>query len=171
MNFHAVYTRPRREFEARDEISKLGYETFLPIQTRSVVIRRKVAVVVEGLFTRYLFARFAHTDPYGAIKHCRGVEYIIENAGSPTPVPNRVIEVLRMAEKAGAFDFTQKKSKFRPGDDVEVQDGPFMGIIAKVQSASPRKRIKILMNLLGSEVPIEIEESSLKNAPPGLAMS
>lgn len=165
MNFHAVYTRPRKEFQARDEIKALGFEPFLPIQTRSVVFRKKRVSVTESLFTRYCFVAFdSNKDSYGAIKHCRGVEYLIENAGTPTIVPNAAIEILKMAEKAGCFDFTRSKAKFEPGDNVEILQGPFTGLIAKVQSASPRKRVKVLMNLLGSQIPAEIDEEDLKEA-------
>lgn len=165
MNFHAVYTHPRKEFQARDEIHKLGYETFLPIQTRSVIVRRKRRVLTESLFSRYIFlAREASDDSYGAVNHCRGVQYIIENAGAPAIVPNAKIELLKMAEKAGCFDFSKNKSKFQAGDNVEILTGPFTGLIAKVQSASPRKRVKLLMNWLGAEVPVEIDEQDLRAA-------
>ena len=56
------------------------------------------------------------------------------------------------AEDAGVFDYTTEKSPFEEGDLVEIMEGPFNGLIAKVLSAHPRKRAKLLLNTLGSLV-------------------
>ena len=166
MQFHAVYTRPRKEFQARNEIKDLGFETYLPTQTRSVVIRRKRVSLHEPLFSRYLFVELDTSElTYGAINHCRSVEYMLEINGSPAPIPRAKIEILKMAERAGSFDFT-KKTKFAVGDSVEITEGPFAGVIAKVQSASPRKRVKILMNFLCGEIATDIDDTHIRKLDP-----
>lgn len=165
MNCYVAYTRPRKEFSAHQELLELELSPFLPVQTRSKIIRRRRVILTEALFSRYLFVETNLTDEsYSAINACRSVEYLITNAGAPAIVPNAKIELLKMAEKSGAFDFSKTKSKFEIGDKVEILTGPFTGLIAKVQSASPRKRVKILMKWLGAEVPMEIDEEDLQAA-------
>lgn len=165
MNCYVAYTRPRKEFLAHQELRELEIGAFLPTQTRSIVIRRKRTVISEALFTRYIFIETDLTDEtYSAINACRGIEYLIANDGKPAIVPRQSIEILKMADKAGAFNFTKSKMKFTPGDNVEILQGPFTGLIAKVQSASPRKRVKVLMNLLGAQIPAEIDEEDLREA-------
>lgn len=162
MNYHAIYTKPLQEFKVRDELCLLKIPYFLPVQLKTEIRRRQRIVISEPLFPSYLFAQIETDDDWNATKTCKGVSYIIPNSGRPVAILNRAIEILKMAEKAGAFDFRAGKSKFQPGDNVEILTGPFTGLIAKVQSASPRKRVKILMKLLGAEVPTELDEQDLK---------
>lgn len=165
MNCYVAYTRPRKEFLARQELQELEIGAFLPTQTRSIVIRKKRTVISEALFTRYIFIEADLTnETYSLINACHGIEYLIANDGKPATVPNQTIELLKMAEKSGMFDFSKPKMKFEPGDNVEILTGPFTGFIAKVQSASPRKRVKVLMKLLNAEVPAELDEEDLKEA-------
>lgn len=164
LNFHAIYTKPLQEFKVRDELCLLKIPYFLPVQLKTEIKRRQRVVICDPLFPNYIFAGIETDDDWNATKACKGVSYILQNDGKPAIIPNRTIEVLKMAEKSGAFDMRAGKSKFQSGDNVEILTGPFTGLIAKVQSASPRKRVKILMKLLGAEVPTELGEQDLKEA-------
>lgn len=164
MNYHAVYTKPLQEFKVRDELCLLKIPYFLPIQLKTEVRRNKRVVVSEPLFPSYIFAQIDDDNSWSAVNSCKGISYILQNAGKPAIIAHRAIEILKMAEKSGCFDMRSGKMKFTPGDNVEILQGPFTGLIAKVQSASPRKRVKVLMNLLGAQIPAEIDEEDLREA-------
>ena len=159
----AAYTEPRKEFQAQGEIKRLGFETFLPVLTRTKMVRRKKMLLSEAVFSRYLFVAF---DPaygtYGAVKRAKGVVCLLENQSGPQRVPFEAIERFRQAERAGAFDMTKPKTDFVAGQEVKITEGPFAGLIAKVRSASPSKRVKLLMRLLGGDVPLEINAEDLQ---------
>lgn len=166
MQFHAVYTKPLQEFKLRDELCLLKIPHYLPVQLKSEIRRQKRIIVSIPLFGNYIFAGISNDDDWNAVKSCKGTSYILQNDGKPAIIPKRAIEILKMAEKAGAFDLT-KKTKFQEGDDVEILDGPFAGVIAKVQSASPRKRVKILMNFLSGEVSTDIDDTHIRKVEAG----
>lgn len=160
-----LYCEPRKEFQAQGEIKKLGFETFLPTLMRSKMIRKRRVILTEPIFPRYLFVCIASdkvSESYGKIKHCRGVLYFLEGQNGPSATPNEVIERFRHAERHGMFDYSKPKAQFAQNDEVQILDGPFAGLIAKVQSASPRKRIRILLKLLGSEIETEIASADLQ---------
>lgn len=161
----AAYCEPRKEFQAQGEIQKHGFETFLPVLSRTKMIHKKRVLLTEPIFTRYCFAAMplnAISEAYSKIKRCRGVLYLLEGPKGPSAVPNEVIEKFRHAERHGAFDFTKPKAEFAKGDEVKIQEGPFAGLIAKVRSASPSKRVKLLMRLLGGDVPLEMSAEDLQ---------
>lgn len=159
----AAYCEPRKEFQAQGEIKRLGFETFLPVLTRTKMVRRKKLILSEAVFSRYLFVAL---DPehktYGAIKRAKGVVCLLENQSGPQRVPFEVIERFRQAERAGAFDMTKPQAYFAAGQEVKIMEGPFAGLIAKVRSASPSKRVKLLMRLLGGDVPLEMNAEDLQ---------
>jgi transcription antitermination factor NusG len=65
----------------------------------------------------------------------------------PTAVPDEVIETIRRHEQMGVFDRT-RQARFNAGDTVRLT-GPFAGMIAKIRSARPRRRLGLLVELAG----------------------
>jgi hypothetical protein len=58
------------------------------------------------------------------------------------------------------------RAEFQPGDLVEVSGGPFDGLRAIVGRAIPaRKRVALLLDFLGRQTCLEIDESQLVLAP------
>ena len=81
-------------------------------------------------------------------------------SGVPIPVPDELVETVR--ERAGADNTGRIASRFKPGDRVRIDRGPFAGLEAAFDrrtSASGRSRV--LVNLLSRTVPVEISESEL----------
>lgn len=160
-----AYTEPRKEFQTQGEIKRFGFETFLPVMTRAKMIRRKRMILTEAIFSRYIFVAMpmiTFSEAYSKIRRARGVLHLLEGPKGPSAVPGEVIEKFRHAERHGCFDYSRPKSEFAKGENVQILDGPFAGLIAKVQSASPRKRIRILLKLLGSEIETEIATEDLQ---------
>lgn len=166
--WHVVYTAMRREIEAKREIEELGFEVFLPMSSRKITKRGKRMIINDPLFTRYVFVAFdREKDEWGSINHARYVEYILGRGADqfgrrmPISVPEEFIERLKRLEENGAFDYTKRNLNFTEGDKVEIQEGPFVGLIAKVKCASPKKKVKLLLESLGRYTSIEIDPSAI----------
>lgn len=155
--WHVVYTGMRSELDVRRDLKALGFDVFLPMSTRKTVKRGKKVIINDPLFTRYIFVAFdREKDDWGSILSTDGVEYILGANDLPSTVPETFIERVQRLEDAGAFDYTRAKLNFTEGDRVEIQEGPFAGLIARVKSASPKKRVRLLLDSLAS---IEIDPS------------
>lgn len=137
-------------FPVERRIQEAGFETFVPRETRTIIrARRKVDRTVP-LFGPYVFVQFDREyDDWGQIKDIDGVLAILNHMKIPDRVPDLVIEHLKRAHDAGVFDYT-RNSAFSQGDEVEIKHGPFSGLIARVRCASPRKKVKLLMDGLGT---------------------
>lgn len=150
------------DFPVVRRIEEEGFETFVPLERRTVIRNRKKHELVSPLFGSYVFTRFdREADAWGVLNSddIKGVHFVMRNPFNlPIRVPDRDIERLRRAEAAGAFDLTKPRAAFNEGDKVEIQEGPFAGLIAKVRSAHPKKRVKLLLDGLGR---LEIEAEYL----------
>lgn len=150
----------RNEHEIAREVDGFGFGAFYPVMSRSKVKRGRRVIINDPLFPGYLFAHFdREKDDWGKIEDINGVISILRNGLLPSRVPDNAIEHLRNAEAAGVFDYTKPGSAFREGESVEITEGPFAGLIAKVRAASPKKRVKILLDTFGK---IEIDPGFLR---------
>lgn len=154
--WYAFRTQIKSEWKAKLGIQTLGFDTFMPVERRTVVRRRRKVQIESPLFARYGFVQFdIHRDEWGEIQSTDGVESLLTNNQIPIRVPTRDIEQLRLAEKFGLFDKTKAPEPFKPGDEVRIEEGPFTGFLGKVMRARANERVDILLSMFGSEREIE----------------
>lgn len=135
---------------ADEDISELGFETFSPRHSVTKIMRGRRVITSIPIFPGYLFVKFdREADNWGAINHISGVIGILENRQMPSRVPDIIIERLRNMEEAGVFE---KASALRIGEQVEIMEGPFAGELARIKSATAKKRVKILLGMLRLEI-------------------
>lgn len=139
------------DFPVVRRIEEAGFETFVPLERSTVMRNGRRRELIRPLFGGYLFVRFDRSsDEWANIKHIQGViDLLTDNDKFPIRVPDAEIRKFQRWEEAGVFDFRRGRSAFSEGDTVEIKEGPFAGFIAKVRSASPRKRVKLLLGALG----------------------
>ncbi|HID55290.1 TPA: hypothetical protein EYP37_02085 [Candidatus Poribacteria bacterium] len=157
-----VYTKPRKERWAEDNINRIGFETFLP--------RYERGGVEKPLFPRYLFVRFdPDSDPsWPSIRYARGVVRIVsfgEN-GTPTPVPEAVIEEIKSRQDdRGLIRLGRLPSDPKEGDRVRIADGPFKGLEGIfAEDLKDGERVIVLLSLMGRQVKVDIEGRFLRPA-------
>lgn len=155
--FVVAFENQKRAVEG---IADIGLSTFCPVMSRTKIRKGRKVIINDPLFPGYLFAHFdREKDDWGKIEDVKGVLGILKNGLLPSRIPDLVIERLKHAEAAGVFDYTKPGSAFKEGEEVEVTEGPFAGLIAKVKSASPKKRVRLLMASLAS---VEIDPCYLR---------
>lgn len=157
--WYAYRTAIKCEWRAKLGIDALGFETFMPMETRAIVRRRRKVTIESPLFARYGFFHMdINKDEWGEIQLVDGVEAVLTNNQIPVRVPTYEIDQLKLAAKFGLFDRTKKPDPFKPGDEVRIEEGPFSGFIGKVLKARTGDRVDILLNFFGSmrEIPFPI---------------
>ena len=144
--WYAVYTKPREEARALDNLDNQGYTCFLPTLHIERLQKGRRVLCSEALFPRYLFVRLeAGRSNWSAIRSTRGVARLVEFGGVATRVPSTIIEAL--AEQPGL-----QKGLFDVGDHLKVVDGPFAGIEAELlrlyEAPDGKARVMVLMEIL-----------------------
>ena len=159
-SWFVAYTVVAAETKAEKEITEAGYEAFAPTITKISIKHGRRRSLLEPIFPRYIFVKFdRENDEWGAIQELKSVQFIIRNNTMPAKVPTIVVDRIRRAAEAGVFS---SKSALIEGDGVEIEEGPFRNLIGKVKSASPRKRVKVLLNILGQDTVVDMDACFLK---------
>lgn len=162
LRWFAFYAQPSAEKRAGESIRDLGFPVFVPFEKR---IRRrpnrKPQHYETALFPRYGFVQFAMTDEWGPIKSADGVSDLVCTNWTPRPIPDHVIDALKLADSMGLLDRTQPH---KVGQNVELTEGPFAGFIGKILRARSGDRVDILLDMFGSAVSATAPIATLKEA-------
>lgn len=149
LNWYCLHTKPKRETQVASFCqSTLGFETYYPRLRQHRTIRRVRRLVTSPLFPRYLFCRFDFSA-YRAVRFAPDVIDLVHVGETPATVPEGLIHELR-SWAGDVMDATASSSgNLRPGDDVEIIEGPLQGMHATILRASDdRDRVAILLSIL-----------------------
>lgn len=128
-NWFAIQAKPGLESIAEESIASLELETFLPRARRDRTIGRVVRACIKPLFPGYLFARFNPGLYLHLLRYCRGVCRVVSAGERPLPVEDDIISEIR--QRIGGDGWVRLESRaWRPGEVVEIDEGPFRGCSA-----------------------------------------
>ncbi|MGH7953226.1 MAG: transcription termination/antitermination protein NusG [Limisphaerales bacterium] len=177
-SWYCARTKPKHEHIAAANLRKnLGMEVFLPRLRIEKATRRGAVKTVEPLFPCYIFVRCLIEEKLNEIKHTNGISTLVHFGDRIPSVADSIIEELQ--ECFAAEDVLTVENRLLPGDEVDVADGAFAGMRAYVLRNMPvRKRVQILLDILGRPTPVEVDRNSvvpvghtLAMLAPGLAAS
>ena len=136
-------------------------KTLLPLCENFRYSRGKMSQVIMPLFPNYLFAKLDLERHYYKVKWTRGVNRILGIGNEPAPISEVVIQMIK--DRMGDDDTVKLLEDFKEGELVQITSGPlkdFVGIFQK--GLSSQKRVKILLNMIGVEVPVQISRLQIK---------
>ena len=159
--WYSARTKPKHEHIAAANLQKsMNLEVFLPRIRSEKLTRRGLVRVVEPLFPCYLFVRCVIEESLNAIQHTSGVNRIVHFGGKIPQVPDLVIEELQDCFESD--DVITVESQLSPGDEVTMATGAFAGMSALVLKSLPaRKRVQVLLEILGRATPVEVEREAV----------
>jgi transcriptional antiterminator RfaH len=165
LRWYLVHTKPRQEFCALENLGRQGYECYLPTFTAEVVRASVLQCAEQPLFPRYLFIRLGRgpaSKSWTPIRSTIGVNRLVSFGTEPTPVDDRLIEILKGREALRRGDPVQL---FRNGEKVTLTQGAFDGIEGVYQMADGDRRAMVLIELLSRRVVLRVAPSSLRKVP------
>lgn len=162
--WYVVYTRPKVESRVVQHLAIQGFETYFPCYRKQRRHARRVEEVHAPLFPRYLFV---HLDLYQQnwqpINSTLGVNKLVGINGEPTPLPEGTIEEIRSWEDdKGTIELPllelQKGQKYR------IINGPFENIVGIFEEMIDKRRVVLLLHILGHQVRINAPIQVLHSA-------
>jgi len=155
MSYWAVaQTEPQREHIARVFLMRHGYETYAP--------RVKIQGRVARLFPTYIFIRIV--DRWYPARWSIGIQRILMAGEVPAKVPERVLKDLRERD-SGGFVKLPPANRLRIGAKMRVLRGPFAGHIGLHDGMSGADRQRVLLELLGQHVSVEMPARDIVPLP------
>ncbi len=155
----ALYTKPRHEFKALEQINALDITTYLPTTT---VIRQwsdRKKKITEPLFKSYIFINADELERNQALTSDAVLKTIFFN-GKPAVIPDWEIEnlkqILSNADKVTVFNGIVKGTK------VEIGSGPMIGLEGVVSKVSKNEQtLAVSIEMLNRSVIVTLPASTV----------
>ena len=159
--WYCARTKPKHEHIAAANLRKnLNLEVFHPRLSIERATRRGVMRVSEPLFPCYIFFRCLIEEKLNEIKRTSGVSTVVHFANRIPRIADTVIEELK--ECFAGEETIKVEDRLSPGDEVIVAEGAFSGMRAFVLRVMPaRRRVQVLLDVLGRPTPAEVDENSV----------
>lgn len=146
---------------AQENLLRQGFETYLPLARQARRRAHRRVTVVEPLFSRYLFIHLdTEKDNWSPIRSTTGVSTLVRFGMQPAYVPDDLINELHAHESLDGIHDLPGRS-FKKGEKVRIEAGPMAGYEAIWLACNGKERAHILLNLMGRQVKIEVDENWL----------
>ena len=160
-NWYAIFTKPRSEKKVYQRMKDNEIEAFLPLvkTVRQWSDRKKTLEV--PLIPSYIFVHMPEKELYKTLP-IQGTVSVLKHLGKPARIREVEIDNLRiLSNNSESHNITQGISVSK-GDDVEVTNGPFMGLIATCVNEGKNHRVVVNIDSLGSSFNVNIPLSFLR---------
>jgi transcriptional antiterminator RfaH len=152
-------TQPFSERKAKRFLEGQSFDCYLPKILQTQHLRNNKHIRECALFARYLFVRIENA--WHVINSTPGISYLLlDGAMKPIVVSEKVINEIRSREDRHGFVVLPKKQQFKPGQQVKVISGQFAGQLALYDGMTSRQRERVLLQLLGQYVSVELNIDS-----------
>lgn len=157
-----VYTKAKQEVKANENLKRQGFKTLLPLKAEANKSHRLDSLV--PIFPRYLFVQInLELGNWTAINSSYGVSSIVMFSDKFTIIPNDIIELIQgKLNWAGIYKENVSKIDYQVGDTIFIKEGGFAGIEAIFLSKKSKDRVRLLLNILNTNVVTEVAMSNIE---------
>jgi transcription antitermination factor NusG len=156
--WYALYTKPRHEFKAEEQLNSISIDFYLPTVVRLKQWSDRKKKVKEPLFSGYIFIKGNEKDRILALEQHSIVRSIFFE-GRPAIVPDWQIENLKkMLEKGEEISVIEQ---LNIGSRVRIISGPFKDVEGIVYETGNDKMLAITIDLLRRSVVVKIPRDSI----------
>lgn len=155
-SWFVLQIKPHALETAKASLDRQGYTAFMPYQRVTRRNRKGLQNSLRPLFPGYLFLSGPENGMnWRAISYSRGVRRILSTpSGQPAELPlDFVTGLSRLTDEQGRV---KAAATFNAGDNVRVVGGPMAGWAATVLDLSDLDRVRLLLDMMGRKVPVEI---------------
>src|SRR5215469_2080199 len=158
-----VHTLPKNERKAAWHLAAQGFRSFLPQFEKTVRHARQLKTVRAPLFPRYLFIVLdLERDLWLSVRSTVGVSSLFSSRdGRPVPVPMGIVESLI---ERSEDNLTRLDCELIKGQQVRVLTGPFVDFLGTLDRLNAAGRVRVLLQLMGTAVPVTLHRSALAPA-------
>ena len=159
--WYVIHTKPGNEDRVRINLDNQEIEAFSPLLETYQYCNGRMIPKIKPLFPNYIFARLDLEHHYYKVKWTRGVNRILGSGNEPIPISEKVVQTIK--ERSGKDNLVKLEDELKDGDMVQINSGPFKslrGVFQKMMSS--KGRVRILLSLIGVDVPVQISRWQIK---------
>jgi len=161
--WYVIQTKPGNEHRVETNLVNQEIETFLPFVETYQSQRGKIVQAIKPFFPNYLFSRLDLGLHYYNVKWTRGVSKILGAGNEPVSISEKVIQSIK--ERIVKGKVVKLEDEFKEGDLIQITSGPFKDLTGIFQrKMSDSGRVRVLLSLIGVDIPIQISRRQMKKA-------
>ena len=154
----ALYTKPKSEFKAEEQLRTLGIEHYLPVIVKEKQWSDRKKKITEPVIRGYIFIYADERERLLSLEQYSIVRCVFDR-GRAAKIPAWQIENLKKMLSAKSEIFLH--DGLMPGKKVIIRNGPFEGIIGVVQEYEDgKKTIAVSIDLLNRSIITHIPKDS-----------
>lgn len=161
LNWYVVHTQPQQEERASVNLRSWGIETLTPkVRVKKYnEFTNKLSRVPKHMFPSYIFGRFRFNEEYYRVRFTRGVHSVVMFTGSPAPVEDEIIDLIRSRIGPDGFVRTlEELEELTAGDQVIIKDGRFKGFCGVFdREIQDSERVRILLDTVSFQAHVVVD--------------
>lgn len=143
------------------QLSDAGIETYLPLVKTLRQWSDRKKWVEEPLFRSYVFVRVSEKEYYDALNATPHAVRYITFEGKAVPIPPSQIEAMK--NYISQADFSDRDlSDLKPGQEIEVVEGPMKGLRGKLMWVMGKKKVRVEIDGVGKALYLEVPAGMLR---------
>lgn len=155
-----VHTQPRKELQARMHLRIQGFRTYMPQYLRTIRHARQLRTIRAPLFPSYFFIILdLGRDRWLSVRSTVAVSRLVGCEDRPLAVPHGIVESL--IAHANEANLTLFGDCLQKGQKVRIATGPFAEFIGTLDRLDDSGRVRVLLNMMGSEISISLQRSGV----------
>ena len=153
----ALYTKPRSEFKARDQLALLDVEHYLPTYTSVKQWSDRKKKITEPLIRGYIFIYASEQERLASVEQPSIVRCLFD-CGRPASIPDWQIDNVKklLTQESELIVY----NGIVTGTKVKIKNGPFEGVVGIVTDNEKGKSISISIDLLNRSVITRVPQGS-----------
>lgn len=158
--WYLVQLKPNSHLLAQRNLARQNFEVFLPMLNTTKIRGNRFVTVQRPLFPGYLFVESNRwADQLRLISSTLGICRVVSFGANPAFIPSELIAGLRRRFDQNAVSTSPEPPRI--GSQVRITNGPFAEFIATVNSIETEQRVWVLVDILGRDVRIQMDNSAL----------
>jgi|SRR5882672_9553956 len=150
-------TKPNQEAVAAENLARQSYAHYYP----RIAERKAAKQCIKPLFPRYIFIDLKPAQDWYPIRNTRGMSYLLMREQGPQEIAGTEIQALFKRHDTKGLVCLPNPAKFQPGVPVKTEAGPLVGLSLIYEGMTAHERCRVLTELLGQKVRVELDEKSL----------
>lgn len=162
MNWYLVFTKPRQENRAFENLQLQGFDCYLPKILTQTVTSGSFSHTPQPLFPRYLFVRLGQEQgdkSWSPIRSTKGVSRLVCFGQRPAKVDDALVAHLKEQE---VLLQAHPQKRFTTGERVRLTASPFAGLEGVYQMDDGEYRVLVLIEFLSKTVQVPVSPSGLQ---------
>ena len=162
-HWFALYTKPRCEFKARNQLKSINTDNYLPTIKKYHKWSDRKKEIEEPLIRGYIFIFADERERLLSLEQPSIVRCVSER-GRAACIPEWQIENLRKVENIQGDLMIH--NGILPGKKVEIINGPLKGAIGILESVGIKHRFGVSIDILNRSVIVQLNKDTLVKVIP-----